>query len=442
MLVTDLYELTMAAVYRRRGMAAAATFGLFARKLPAGRGFLVAAGLDEAVDRLLAWQVTDADTRWLGEQLGTGEATFAPLAGLRFTGDAWAVPEGAVVLADEPLLEVTAPLPEAQVPESMLLNAVTYQTALASKAVRCVLAARGRPVVDFSLRRDHGIEAAAAAARAGALAGFAATSNVAAAHELGVPATGTMAHSYVQAVGDERAAFAAFAAAFPASPTFLVDTFDTAGGVRAAAAVIRERGLGDRAAVRLDSGDLAAEARLARRLLDDAGLPAVRIVVSGGLDELAVDDLAAAGAPVDVFAVGTRVGTSADAPSLDSAYKLVEYDARPITKLSAGKGYPPGPKQVWRRPGAADLVTTRDDEGPPGARALLEPVVRDGRRLRPAATLAQARARLEQDLAWLPDDAKRVRDPAPAACVTSDRLRRLHEEVRAGLRAASAPPSG
>ncbi|GAA1641624.1 nicotinate phosphoribosyltransferase [Georgenia ruanii] len=441
MLVTDLYELTMAAIYRRRGMEAAATFSLFVRTLPPDRGFLVAAGVDEAVGRLLAWQVTDADTRWLATQLGTGEDTFAPLAGLCFTGEAWAVREGTVVLAGEPLLEITAPLPEAQVPESMLLNAVTYQTALASKAVRCVLAARGRPVVDFSLRRDHGLEAATAAARAGALAGFAATSNVAAARQLALAATGTMAHSYVQATGDERAAFEAFAAAFPASPTFLVDTYDTAGGVRAAAAVIQARGLAERAAVRLDSGDLAAEARLARRLLDDAGLPAVRIVVSGGLDELAVDDLAARGAPVDVFAVGTRVGTAADAPSLDSAYKLAQYHGRPVTKLSAGKGYPPGPKQVWRRPGAADVLTPRDDQGPPGARALLEPVVRGGRRLRPAATLAQAHARLAEGLAWLPGEAKRVRDPVPAVCVTGERLKRLHEEVRAGLRTASAPPA-
>lgn len=432
MLVTDLYEITMAAVYHRHAMVAPATFSLVVRRIPPGRGFLVAAGVDEALDRLLSWRVSREDAVWLTRQ-GIAPELVEPLVDRPFDGDAWAVPEGSVVLADEPLLEVTAALPQAQLVESTLLNAVTYQTAIASKAARCTLAARGRPVVDFSLRRDHGTEAAVAAARAGAIAGFAATSDVAAAQALGLRATGTMAHSYIQAVGDERVAFDMFAGTFPAFATFLVDTFDTARAVRTAAEVIRAHGLDDVAAVRLDSGDLAAEARLARRLLDEAGLDRVRIVVSGGVDELVIDDLVRAGAPVDVLAVGTRVGTAADQPYLDSAYKLVEYDGRGITKLSAGKGYAPGPKQVWRG-AAGDVLTRRDEGGPPSSRPLLEPAVRGGRRVRPPASIEEARDRLAADVAALPAGARAVRDPVPAVCRTSAALTRLHEEVRTALR--------
>jgi nicotinate phosphoribosyltransferase len=442
-LVTDLYELTMAAGYLRRGMRGAATFSLFVRRIPAGRGFLVAAGIDEAVDRLLALRVTADDVAWLRHRLGWPAELAEPLAGLRFTGDVHAVPEGTVVLADEPLLEVTAPLPEAQLAETAVLNAITYQTVLATKAVRCVLAARGAPVVDFALRRTHGAEAGLAAARAGAIAGFAATSDVAAARLFGLPATGTMAHSFVQSFPDETAAFAAFAADFPRAPTFLVDTYDTAGGVRAAIEVITARRLGEHAAVRLDSGDLAAEARLTRRLLDAAGLRGVRIVVSGGLDEFGIDALVEEGAPVDVFAVGTRVGTSADVPLLDSAYKLVELDGRPITKLSAGKGYPPGPKQVWRRPGSLDLLCRRTEVGPAGARPLLRQVVRGGLPLESRGDLDAAARRCAADVAALPAQARRITDPQSASCEISPELRELTERTRARLRPAStARPPG
>ncbi|MGZ4508941.1 MAG: nicotinate phosphoribosyltransferase [Blastococcus sp.] len=436
-LVTDLYELTMAAGYLRRGMRATATFSLFVRRLPPNRGFLVAAGVEDAVERVLDIAVTGEDVRWLVDRQGWPEGLADPLAGLHFTGDVDAVPEGTVVLANEPLLEVTAPLPEAQLVETAVLNAVTYQTALASTAARCVLAARGRPVVDFALRRTHGIEAGIAAARAGAIAGFAATSNVAAAERYGLTATGTMAHSFIQAFPDERAAFRAFAEDFPAAPTFLVDTYDTARGVAAAIEVIDERGLADRAAVRLDSGDLAAEARLARGLLDAAGLERVRVVVSGGLDDSGIEALMAVGAPVDVFAVGTRVGTSADAPLLDSAYKLVEYDGRPVTKLSPGKGYPPGRTQVWRRSGDPDVRAMRAETGPPGARPLLRPVVRDGLPVDPVEpdeAVAAASRRCAADLGVLPASARRLIDPEPPVCVLSARLRAEYDDVVAALR--------
>lgn len=439
MLVTDLYELTMAAGYLRRDMTAPATFSLFVRRLPPGRGFLVAAGVEEAVARAMDLRVTDDDVAWL--RRGGWPAELAgPLAGLRFTGTVRAVPEGAVVLPDEPLLEVTGPLPQAQVLETLLLNAVTYRTALATKAARCVLAARGRPVVDFALRRTHGVEAGLAAAWAGAVAGFAATSDVAAAQRFGLAPTGTMAHSFVQAFPDERTAFAAFAEDFPATPTFLVDTYDTRRGVEAAVEVIRDRGLGKRAAVRVDSGDLGEEARAARRILDAAGLTGVRIVASGGLDEFGIDSLVRSGAPIDVFAVGTRVGTSADAPLLDSAYKLVAYEGRPVTKLSIGKGYPPGPKQVWRLAGGRDVLATAAEPGPAGAEPLLRTVVRDGLPVEPAGGVAAAARRCAADLAALPEAALDLVDPVAPRCAVSEALGDLHRLCRNRLADRRADP--
>lgn len=441
MLVTDLYELTMAAGYLRRGMARTATFRLFVRRLPPRRGFLVAAGIEDAVDRLLEFEVTRADVDWLLRR-GWPHDVAEPLCGLRFTGAVDAVPEGSVVLAGEPLMEVTGPLPEAQLLETTLLNAVTYQTALASVAARCILAARGRPVVDFALRRTHGIEAGIAAARAGAIAGFAATSDVAAAQRYGLAAIGTMAHSFVQAFPDERTAFDAFAEDFPAAPTFLVDTYDSARGVEAAIDVIHHRGMAEVAAVRLDSGDLADEARRARALLDAAALPRVRIVVSGGLDAEEIDALVQAGVPVDVFAVGTKVGTSADAPLLDSAYKLVEYDGRPVTKLSPGKGYPPGRTQVWRLPDGSGVLTGRDEDGPPGGRPLLAPVVRGGLPVATAGGIGAARDRCAAELAGLPAAARRISAPQAPTCRPSDHVRWAHARAVARLSAPVQPPAG
>lgn len=433
MLVADLYELTMAAAYHRQEMLAPATFSLFIRRLPPERGFLVAAGVDEALDRLVTWRIEEQDVAWLSDRLRMPADDFAPLVGTGFTGDAWAVPDGTVVLAGEPVLEVTAPLPEAQIVESTVLNAVTYQTAIATKAVRCRLAAAGRPVIDFSLRRDHGVEAAVAAARATAIAGFAATSNLAAASRHQLKGTGTMAHSFVQAFESEHAAFEAFAETFPESPTFLVDTYDTAGGVRTAIAVITSRGLQDRAAIRLDSGDLAAEATAARDLLDAAGLSKVRIVVSGGVDEYLIDDMVRSGAPIDVFAAGTRVGVVDDAPVLDSAYKLVEYAGQPITKLSPGKGYPPGRKQVWRRARGPDVIGRREEGDPVGTRPLLHHVVLNGRRLRPSASLEEARQQVSMDLGWLAPGPDEIRRPVPRAPVISDPLQHLHDALRSRL---------
>jgi nicotinate phosphoribosyltransferase len=441
-LVTDLYQVSMALVYLAERMTRPATFSLFARHLPPNRGFLVAAGLESALGYLEDFRVTDEDVTDLAATTGRSVEELEALRGLRFTGDVWAVPEGRVAFAGEPLLEVTAPLPEAQLVETYLLNQVSHQTAQASKAARCVLAAGGVPVIDFGLRRCHGVEAAAHAARAGGIAGFAATSNVAAATEYGLTATGTMAHSFIEAFGDERRAFEAFADLARGPVTLLVDTYDTPTGVRTAADVLRGLGTTRPTGVRLDSGDLAELAGVARRLLDEAGLTEARIVVSGGLDEYDITDLLTAGAPVDAFAVGTKVGTCADAPYLDTAYKLVEYDGRPVMKLSTGKVTWPGPKQVFRGDRLDDVIGTRDEAAPAATEPLLVPVMTGGRRVAPApgprAAVSRARERLANDLAALPSAARAIRGPAPPEPQRSATLVALTEELTARLRAGRA----
>jgi nicotinate phosphoribosyltransferase len=441
---TDLYELRMAASYLRRGMTGPATFSLFVRRLPHRRGFLVAAGLAEVLAFLEGFAFADDELGYLRESVGLDEPTLATLAGLRFTGDVWAVPEGRVVFADEPLLEVTAPLAEAQLVETVVLNLVTFQTTVASKAARCRLAAGGAQLIDFAFRRTHGIDAGAGVARASAIAGFAATSHVEAARRYGLPPSGTMAHSYVEAFRDERAAFRAFATDFPTNPIFLVDTYDTPAGVRAAVDVIAELGLTGPVGVRLDSGDLAVLARQAREILDGAGLRQARIVASGSLDEDVIAALVSRGAPIDAYGVGTKMGVSYDAPSLDSAYKLVEYAGRPVLKQSPGKATLPGPKQVFRDPtGAdADIVGLRDEPPPAGREPLLVPVMRDGRRVGaadPAGEVHAARGRFDADLAWLPEGARRLTEPGPPTATVSPALAALHARVTAQLGAGGGP---
>jgi nicotinate phosphoribosyltransferase len=310
---------------------------------------------------------------------------------------------------------------------------------VASKAARCVLAATGHPVVDFSLRRTHGVEAAHHSARAGALVGFAGTSNVAAAAALGMPAVGTMAHSYVQAFEYEEEAFRAFVRDHPGPVTLLVDTYDTEKGVHTAARVLHDAGLEAGSAIRLDSGDLGPLARRARRILDAWGLRGVRIVASGGLDEYRIRELVRQEAPIDVFAVGTKVGVSADAPYLDAAYKLVEYDERPVMKLSTAKITAPGRKQVFRSPHTPDVIALRAEEPPPGGVPLLETVARHGERLRPGLPVAEGRTRFRLDVSGLPDSALRIRGPEPPVPVVSDELAGLTRRVRARLTAEAVP---
>jgi nicotinate phosphoribosyltransferase len=430
-LLTDLYELNMAASYFRRDMAGEAVFSLFVRDLPPTRGFLVAAGLDDVLSFLEAFAFTEDDLAYLAT-IGFHGGSLEAFRRLRFTGDVWAVPEGRLVVADEPLLEVSAPIAEAQLVETYILNRVTMQTTLATNAARCRIAGQGRVgMLDFSFRRAPGTDAAMAMARACAMVGFAGTSNVEGARRYGVRPGGTMAHSYVQAFGSEEAAFAAFAEDRPDQATLLVDTYDTEAGVDAAIAVIRRLGLDDRASIRLDSGDIEALARWSRRRLDEAGLGGVRIFASGGLDEYEIERLVKKGTPIDAVGIGTRMVASAEAPTLDTVYKLVSYDGRPVAKLSAEKATLPGPKQVFRgSPKDGDVLALREEEPGADAEALLQPVMKGGSRLTGADALSAARSRFEGDLGWLPAAALDLRAPEPISVRLSEQLARLDREFR------------
>lgn len=350
---TDLYELNMAAVYIELEMTRSATFSLFCRRLPKGRPFIVACGLEELLASLETLHFSEQDLEYL-EGLGLYRESFLDyLRDFRFTGDVRAVPEGSIVFADEPLLEIDAPLPDAQLIETLTINKIQHATLAATKAALCYLAARGKTLVDFGARRAHSCEAAAAAARAAYVAGFSATSNVEAAAMYGIPPAGTMAHSFVMAFEDEEKAFRAFAERYGERSVLLVDTFDTEEGARKAAEVAREfaaRGIKLRG-VRIDSGDLAELSKRVRRILDEAGVGWMQILASGNLSERRISEALERGAPIDAFGVGTELTTSADAPSLDIVYKLVSYAGRDVFKLSPGKATYPGPKQVLRAVG-------------------------------------------------------------------------------------------
>jgi len=409
-LLTDLYELTMAAGYVDAGIdGGEAAFELFVRRLPDTRRFLVACGIEQAVHFLTTLRFDDDAVAYLRSLGLFGEAFLERLRGLRFTGNVHAVAEGEVVFAGEPILRVSAPLLEAQLVETFLLATVGFQTMVASKAARVVLAAGGRDVADFSARRDHGPDAALKAARASYVAGAASTSNVLAGRLWGIPLSGTMAHAYVMAFADEREAFRRFAASFPERAVLLIDTYDTVRGAERVVEVAREGAAV--AGVRLDSGDLDDLSRRVRRVLDDGGLQHVRIVVSGDLDEHRVDALVRAGAPIDAFGVGTRMGTSEDAPSLGVVYKLVADPSGPRMKRSEGKATIPGCKQVHRFDDH-DLLAL-DGEAPVGGRPLLSPVVEGGRRLRAPEPLTAVRARAGAAIAALPE-ALRTLDPGPS----------------------------
>lgn len=434
-LLTDLYELNMAASYLRLGMTGPATFSLFARRLPADRGFLIAAGLEDCLAFLETFAFTDADLAWLADRQGFTSEDATAFGQLRFTGDVWAVPEGTAVFAGEPFLEVTAPAAEAQLVETVLLNHVTFQTSVATKAARCVLAAGPAQLVDFAFRRTQGIEAGLAVARAAAIAGFSATSNTEAARRYGLTAAGTMAHSFIEAFGTEQAAFTAFARQFPGSTTFLVDTYDTARGIEAAINVITRLQLPDPVGVRLDSGDLAALAFLARRMLDQAGLLRARIFASGSLDEYKIAELTAGCAPIDAYGVGTKMGVSADAPYLDTAYKLVQFGDRPVMKLSEGKATLPAAKQVHRGE-KGDVLALRAEGPPPGHNELLRPVMLSGHRTSPPEPLAALRQRCAASLAALPESARSLTNPAEPPVTVSPALGTLRDRLASELATA------
>jgi nicotinate phosphoribosyltransferase len=436
-LLLDLYELTMAQSYVERGLAATeATFSLFTRDLPPDWGFFLAAGLDDVLTFLERLSFSTGDLDYLASTGLFSSAFLCWLGALRFTGSVRALPEGTIFFPQEPLLEVTAPLVEAQIVESAVLNEAHFQSLIASKAVRCVLAAQGRRLVDFSLRRTHGTDAAMKVARSAYIAGFAATSNVSAGQRYATPIAGTMAHSYVQTFPDERTAFSAYARTYPDSCVLLVDTYDTLQGTRIAADVGRElAAAGHRLrGVRLDSGDLAELSFPVRKILDQAGLHDATIFTSGGLDEHKIAAAVARSAPIDAFGVGSCLGTSADAPYLDMAYKLVAYADQPVLKLSTGKATWPGPKQVWRRTTVGgdyqDRIGLANETGPEDARPLLVEVMRSGRRLHQSC-VAEARVRVESELAALPPMYHVLRSPPAPPIQFTARLQRVREAITA-----------
>jgi nicotinate phosphoribosyltransferase len=440
-LLVDLYELTMSASYLARGMNDEAIFELFPRRLPPRRDWLLAAGLGPTLELVRRLRFAERELDYLRSLEMFDEGFLDYLAGFRFTGDVEAIPEGTITFANEPLLRVTAPLIEAQLIETVLLNQINFQTMIATKAARIVLAAgggepgAGERIVDFSPRRDHGTDAAMKVARSAAVAGCGGTSNVAAAMRYGLPPVGTMAHSYVLAFDTEAEAFRCFIESFPKGTVMLVDTYDTLQGVRNAIVAARDAGV-PLAGIRLDSGDLLALSRDARRMLDDAGMTDARIAASGDLNEERIAELVTAGAPIDLWGVGTDLGTSRDSPVVNGVYKLValrrDGEWHGVWKHSADKATVPGPKQVFRSHSggtmSGDAIAAADEEldGEP----VLRPAMRGGE-ITGAESLVEIRQRTAAQLAALPEDlrrpaADRAAEPYPVRY--SERLRALVEE--------------
>ncbi len=426
-LLTDLYQLSMIEAYLELGQTDVAVFEFFVRKIPPQRRFLMAAGLEQALDYLENLRFSNDELSWLAQTGRFSTRLIDYLTAFRFSGDVHAMPEGTIFFANEPILRVTAPLPEAQLVETRLINLLHFETLIASKAAGMVLLAPGKLLVDFGLRRAHGAEAGLLAARASYIAGFAGTATVLAEKAFAIPTYGTMAHSFIQTFDDESVAFESFARARPDNLVLLIDTYDTEVAARKvvtlaprlAAQGIKIRG------VRIDSGDLVALAKSVRRILDEGGCRDITIFASGGIDETTLAAFAQTNAPVDGIGIGTSLTTSSDAPAIDCAYKLQEYAGLPRRKRSAGKATWPGRKQVWRRCGtdgrmASDILAAHDDrqEGEP----LVQPVMQQGRRLGPSRALGDIRAYARQQLDSLP-----LASPYPVE--VADSLKRLAASV-------------
>lgn len=435
-LLTDLYELTMAAGYFSEKMSAPATFSLFIRTHPKNWGYFVCAGLDDALEYLENLRFAEIEIDYLKRTALFADDFLDFLSGLRFTGDVMAMKEGEIFFANEPVLEVTAPIIEAQIVETYLINAMHLQSMICTKASRCISAAAGRPLIDFALRRAHGADAGMKVARSSHIAGFAATSNVLAGMRYGIPISGTMAHSYIAAFGDEIDAFRAFARAHADNTVLLIDTYDTLSGARKACEVgleMKARGQKLRG-LRLDSGDMAALSRSVRAILNEAGLEDVLVFASGGFDEYRIAEALADGALIDGFGVGTNMGVSSDSPSLDMAYKLVEYDGRPTLKLSADKETLPGAKQVFRitdGDGLAgrDVIALREEEPPHGGQPLLVDVMKSGARVF-GGTLDGARGRCAASMGSFPEGVTRIAAPDEYAVVESEGLKQESTKAR------------
>jgi nicotinate phosphoribosyltransferase len=414
-LTTDLYELNMVQAYLDKAENNEAVFEFFVRKLPARRGFLLAAGLEDALGYLETLRYSDAEIAWLRSTGRFRDNLIDFLKGFRFTGDVHAIPEGTVCFAPEPLLRITAPLPQSQLVESRLINIMHYQTLIASKAARMVLAAPGKALSDFGLRTAHGAEAGLFSARASYIAGFAGAANVLAGPRFGIPVVGTMAHSYVQVHDNEKQAFEDFARTRPEGVVLLIDTYDTEAGARKVVELypkLKKDGILIRG-VRIDSGDLVVMSKKVRRIFDEGGLKDVIILVSGGVNEDVLQVMMREKAPIDGYGIGVSLDVSTDAPALDCAYKLQEYAGIPRRKLSEGKATWPGRKQVWRAYDAqgnirGDILSLESDQQP-GETVIIQ-VMRGGKRLAPAPTLAQIRERAASELKRLPEPLRRLED--------------------------------
>jgi nicotinate phosphoribosyltransferase len=442
-LLTDLYQINMIQAYLDHGDTDTAVFELFVRSLPARRGFLLAAGLEQALDYLENLRFSADEIAWLKGTGRFGNALLDYLGNFRFTGEVHAMPEGTAFFVNEPILRVTAPLPQAQLVESRLINILHFETLVASKAARCVLAAPNKLLVDFGMRRAHGAEAGLLAARASYLAGFAGTATVLAGQAFGIPLYGTMAHSFIEAHDDEMTAFENFARARPDSVVLLLDTYDTGAAAKKVVALaprLKALGIAIRG-VRLDSGDLIALSRSVRAILDRGGLQDVTIFASGGLDEDALAAITSAGAPIDGFGVGTSLTTSADVPAIDCVYKLQEYADLARRKRSEKKATWPGRKQVWRQYDAngrmaGDLISldrpapaAGSEEAANAVEPLIQCLMRDGRRLAPSPSLDEIRLCAKRELERLPDGLRRLEPGATYPVEIADDLIKLADEV-------------
>ncbi|MGO9474878.1 MAG: nicotinate phosphoribosyltransferase [Rhodomicrobium sp.] len=441
-LLTDLYQLNMMQAYLDHGKTGTAVFEFFMRHLPPNRGFLMAAGLEQALQYLESLRFSAAEIEWLSQTGRFRKNLLDYLSAFRFTGAVRAMPEGTIFFAGEPILRVTAPLPEAQLVETRLINLLHFETLIASKAARHVLLAPSKELVDFGLRRAHGGEAGLLAARASYIAGYAGTATVLAGELFGIPLYGTMAHSFIEAFGSEAGAFEAFARSRPQNLTILIDTYDTEAAARKVVALAKRlepEGI-PVGAVRLDSGDLITLSKAVRRILDEGGCQSTAIFASGSLDEAQLAAFRKSGAPIDGFGIGSSLTTSSDRPALDCAYKLQEYDGIARRKRSPGKATWPGRKQVWRQyeadgKMARDVLSLETDnrEG----EALLEPAMQRGRRIGPSPALPGIRARAAYNLGRLPE-ALRSLDPdaaypviiaEPLHDLAAETDRRLSEEA-------------
>ncbi len=433
-LLTDFYQLTMLEGYHDSGMNEVAVFEFFVRKLRPGRGFLIAAGLEQALQFLEGLHLSSEELAWLTSTGHFSKDFLASLETLRFSGDVHAMPEGTIFFPNEPILRVTAPIAQAQLVETRLINLLHFQTLIASKAARMVLMAPHKLLVDFGLRRAHGAEAGLLAARASYIAGFTGTATVQAGMEFGIPLFGTMAHSFVQAHDDETLAFEHFAHAQPDNVVLLIDTYDTEAAARKVVALapqLESEGVRIKG-VRIDSGNLADHARQVRQILDAGGLRHVTIFASGDLDEYLLHDMFASGVPIDGLGIGTRMDTSSDMPYLDCAYKLQEYAGKPRRKRSEGKQTWPGRKQVYRSYDAdgriaSDVVTLEIDVQP--GEPLLMPMMCGGKRLAPAATLGEIRNHAATNLARLPEQLRGLQEPCEYRVEISGALHALAEQV-------------